>query len=152
VTVINTSGDGFIAIASGQTPSRAAVAFATQIQSNFRVYVQPVINQVPFRTAVDLRIAMHHGHVYPIDVLSVPRSVLYIGDDLNLLARVASSETARRHGVAVTMRFLARLLLCKDDELNDPDEVILDRNVYPEPIEVYRLPDRIPDPTIASPD
>jgi class 3 adenylate cyclase len=152
VTVINTSGDGFIAIASGQTPSRAAVAFATQIRNNFRAYVEPVINRVPFRTAIDLRIAMHHGHVYPIDVSSAPRAPLYIGDDLNLLARVASSETARRHGVAVTTRFMARLLLCKEDELHDPDEVILDRNVYPEAIEVYRLPDRIPDPTITSPD
>jgi class 3 adenylate cyclase len=151
VMVINTSGDGFIAIASGQTPSRAAVAFATQIQSNFRLYVEPVLNRVPFRTAIDLRIAMHHGCVYPVEVVSSPpHSLLYIGDDLNLLARVASSETARRHGVAVTTRFLARLLLCKDDELNDPDEVILDRNVYPEAIAVYRLPERIPDPTIAS--
>jgi class 3 adenylate cyclase len=151
VTLINTSGDGFIAIASGQTPSRTAVAFATQIQSNFRVFVEPVLNRVPFRTAVDVRIAMHHGYVFPIEIVSSsPHSLLYIGDDLNLLARVASSETARRRGVAVTTRFLARLLLCKDDELQDPDEVILDRNVYPEAIEVYRLPDRIPDPTIAS--
>jgi class 3 adenylate cyclase len=150
VMVINTSGDGFIAIASGQTPSRTAVAFAVQIESNYRSYVEPIINRVPFRTAVDLRIAMHHGHVYPIEVSSaVAHSRLYIGDDLNLLARVASSETARRHGVAVTRQFLARLLLCKDEELPEPDEVILDRNVYPEAIQVYRLPDRIPDPTVA---
>ena len=94
----------------------------------------------------DLRIALHHGLVHRIEVpgLLPGDHPVYIGDDINLVARVVNSQVARRHGLAITRSFLRRLLLSKGD-LPPADEVIIDRNRYPEQIEVYRLPEVVPE-------
>ncbi len=146
VRIINTTGDGFIAIATGKTPSRTAVAFVQQVQSHFKLYVKAVIHSVPFRQRADLRIALHHGSVYEIDIQRAGQEhyPVFIGDDINLLARVINGQVARRYGVAITRAFYRRLTMSK----NDPptaDEVILDRNRYPEQIEIYKLPEAIPE-------
>jgi len=144
VTIINTTGDGFIAIASGATPSRTAVEFSQRIRDQFDKYVAPAIHSVPFRQRVDLRIALHHGIVHRIDIkgLTAGDHPVFIGDDINLVARVINSQVARRYGMAITRPFFRRLMLTKGDP-PPADEVILDRNRYPEQIEVYRLPLRI---------
>lgn len=145
IRIINTTGDGFIAIATGGTPSRTAVDFVDQVQSHFKQYVKSIIQSVPFRQRADLRIALHHGHVYEIEIQREGKTLdhLFIGDDLNLLARVINGQVARRYGVAITRAFYRRLAIGKQD-LPVPDEVILDRNRYPEQIDVYRLPAEIP--------
>lgn len=144
IMVINTTGDGFIAIASGATPSRAAVSYAQSIRSHFDRYVAPTIHSVPFRQRVDLRIAMHHGIVHRIDItgLTAGDHPIFIGDDINLIARVANCQVARRYGTAITRAFYRRLMLTKAAP-PAAEEVILDRNRYPEQIEVYRLPEDI---------
>ena len=146
IRIINTTGDGFIAIATGKTPSRTAVGFVQQVQSHFKQYVKAVIHSVPFRQRADLRIALHHGSVYEIDIQRTGQEhyPVFIGDDINLLARVINGQVARRYGVAITRAFYRRLTMSK----NDPptaDEVILDRNRYPEQIEIYKLPAEIPE-------
>ena len=143
VQIINTTGDGFIAIARGTTPSRTAVDFAKLVQKQFEKYVKQTISSVPFRQRVDLRIALHHGTIYKIEIPFKDKTFpLYIGDDLNLLARVINSQTSRRFTFAVTKSFYKRLMLTRKTPI--PDEVILDRNRYPEEIEVFRIPDEIP--------
>lgn len=146
IHVINTTGDGFIAIATGTTPSRAALRYAQEVQAHFKHYVRSVLNSLPFRQRVDLRIALHHGTVYEINIEGVANGglPLYIGDDINLIARVINSQVARRHGVALTRAFYRRLMKTKADAPS-ADEVILDRNRYPEQIEIYRLPKEIPE-------
>lgn len=147
IHIINTTGDGFIAMATGRTPSRTALRYAQEIQSHFKHYVKSLILSVPFRQRVDLRIALHHGTVYEIHIegLSDGGYPLYIGDDINLIARVINGQVARRHGVAITRAFYRRLMMTKGDP-PPADEVILDRNRYPEQVEIYRLPAVIPEP------
>jgi hypothetical protein len=43
--------------------------------------------------------------------------------------------------MAISRACFKRLLLAGGRDVRDPDEVIQDRNQYPEPIEVYRLRD-----------
>lgn len=145
VQMINTTGDGFIAIATGPTPSRTAVAFARAVHDQFNSNVKPIINALPFRISINLRVALHHGFVHRFDVEEtggIFHSVC-LGDDLNLLARVVNSQVARRYTFAITRTFFRRLTLLDDTELRLADEVILDRNAYPEHIEVYTLPETI---------
>lgn len=145
IQIINTTGDGFIAIAIGDTPSRTAVKYVEQVRIHFVQYVSSIVNSVPFRQKVDLRIALHHGSVYRMEIADPSGAAypLYLGDDINLIARVINGQVARRYGVAITKHFLRRLML--QDKSTTPDEVIVDRNRYPEQIDIYRLPDRIPE-------
>jgi class 3 adenylate cyclase len=144
VRIINTTGDGFIAISTGATPSRAALEYARLIQRQYEKYVRQLLSSVPFRQRVDLRIALHHGAIYEIHIgTSDSEPPLYIGDDLNLLARVIGSQTARRFTIAATKVFYHRLMLSKKCPI--ADEVILDRNRYPEQIEIYRIPETVPE-------
>lgn len=146
VEIINTTGDGLIAIATGATPSRTAVRFCQGIRAHFDEKVKAMIHSVPFRQRVDLRIALHHGTVHRIAItgLTAGDHPVYIGDDINLIARVINSQVARRYGIAVTRAFYRRLTMTKGDAPM-ADEVILDRNRYPEQIEIYKLPTEIPD-------
>ena len=146
VKIISTTGDGFYAIATGATPSRTALRYSMSIQSHFETQVKALIHSVPFRQRMDLRIAMHHGVLHRIDIAGLLEgdAPIYIGDALNLISRVINSQVARKHGVAITRAFYRRLMMTKG-ELPIADEVILDRNRYPEPIEIYKLPTEITD-------
>jgi class 3 adenylate cyclase len=145
VQIINTTGDGFLAMVTGETPSRTAVAYAKMLEKQFASHLKSILHNVPFRQRVDLRIALHHGCVYRVEITDVSKEgyPIFIGDDINLLARVINSQTARRFVVAVTRAFYKRLVLGKETDLPIPDEVIVDRNRYPEQIEIYRLPEVI---------
>jgi len=145
VEIFNTTGDGFLALATGPKPSRTAVAFSQGVRAHFDAHVKALIHSVPFRQRVDLRIALHHGTVHRIAVqgLTAGDHPVYIGDDINLIARVINSQMARRTGTAITRAFYRRLTMIKG-EPPVADEVIIDRNRYPEQIEVYKLPDTIP--------
>lgn len=147
IRIINTTGDGFIAMATGRTPTRTALRYAQEVEAEFRRSVRSLIGSVPFRQRVDLRIALHHGAVYEIHIQGFSESgyPLYISDDINLLARVINSQVARRSGIALTRAFYRRLMMSAQ-EPPPADEVILDRNRYPEPVEIYKLPSSIPEP------
>ena len=141
--VINTTGDGFLALAGGRTPTRTALRAAQLIVESYDPRFASVLGQLPFRARVDLRIGLHHGLVYSYSMPTFMSGIpLYNSDDLNLLSRVTSSHTARRTGMACTKVFAERLALANPGL---PAEVIVDKNVYPEPIEIYALPDEVPE-------
>ena len=147
VTIINNTGDGFIAIAEGKLPSRRALSFVQDVSTIYKRFVKSVLHSLPFRQRIDLRVALHHGTVHRVDIGSPSSSnrFLYLGDDLNLLSRVINSQVARKYGFAITRGFYRRLMLKKKQTTPQADEIILDRNQYPEPIEIYRLPVEIPE-------
>ena len=94
VEIINTTGDGFLAIATGATPSRTAVRFSQGIRAHFDEKVKGMIHSVPFRQRVELRIALHHGtgHRIAVQGLISGDHPVYIGDDINLIARVSTAR------------------------------------------------------------
>ena len=99
---------------------------------------------MPFRQKVDLRVALHHGIIFRAAVPDFTSGQpLFFGDDLNVLARVVNSQPARRFGVALTRSLYRRHTLGQGQPI--ADEVIIDRNRYPEQIEVFRVPEEIPD-------
>lgn len=142
--LVNTTGDGFLALATGATPSRTALVAARAIRQRFEQRFPGVLASLPFRARLDLRVALHHGTVY---AYSIPRllndMVLYNSDDLNMVSRVVTSATARRRGAVCTRPFITRIMLRAPAE--PPLEVILDAALYPEPIEVFALPTDIPE-------
>lgn len=136
VRILATTGDGFIAMAAD--PS-SALEYAHDVQGHFRERLLTMVHGLPFRQRIDLRVSLHHGVIYEVPLHSCQTAApLFVGDDLNLLARVVNSQTARRHGFALTRVFLE--LLQGSPATHDPDEVIQDRNQYPEQIEIFRLP------------
>jgi len=151
--IINTTGDGFLAMIQQipeNRPSRSMVAFASRVRQCFEKDTEPMLGQLPFRQAVNLRMALHHGDIYRIQISREENQhSMYIGDDLNLAARVVNSQTARRDGIAITSDFYKRLMLLNKkstkEPLPDDVEIILDKNEYPEQIAVFRLPEKFPD-------
>jgi len=148
VHIINTTGDGFLAIIPeipGTRPSRTLVEFASRVRRYFEKDTKPMLGSLPFRQEVNLRMALHHGHLYRIRISKgKDQQSLYIGDDLNLAARVANSQTARDYGIAITNAFYNRLMLLDRRSESSPHELIRDRNIYPRHIPVFRLPEVIP--------
>lgn len=55
VRIVNTTGDGFIAIATGPTPSRTAVAYARAVYGQFNRHVKSIIHGLPFRMTIGNR-------------------------------------------------------------------------------------------------
>ena len=64
VQIINTTGDGFLAMVKGTTPSRTAVTFARAVRDAFHLDAKQLLTQLPFRHRLHLRIALHHGTIY----------------------------------------------------------------------------------------
>ena len=64
-----------------------------------------------------------------------------LSDAIVVASRVVTGQTCRRFGLAVTRTCYKRLMLAGGKDIREPDEVIQDRNQYPEPVEVYRLTD-----------
>jgi len=141
IFLINHTGDGFIAAVESKNPTRTALTFIKRIREELWSKTRDQIHSFPFRIKVDLRTALHHGKVFHAQVPGFMGESLFFGDDINVLARVINSQTARRHGDAITRSAYRRLTLSKTEPV--PDEVIIDRNKYPEPIEVFRIPKEI---------
>lgn len=139
VKILVTTGDGFIAKASGEDSARTALEYAQLVHQQFKTHLQSAVHNLPFRQRIDLRVALHHGVFFEVPLDDNHGGYpLYIGDDLNLMARVVNSQTARRHAFALTRAFVE--LLTGKTMPEDPDEVIQDRNLYPEQIEIFSLP------------
>lgn len=62
-----------------------------------------------------------------------------MSDAVNAASRIVSSQVCRRHGIALSRASYRRLLRAGKREIRESDEVIQDRNRYPEPLEIYRL-------------
>ncbi|MEM6457773.1 MAG: hypothetical protein AAF710_00100 [Planctomycetota bacterium] len=142
VTIEGYAGDGFLALVQHNQPTAAAHRFALSLHDRFQHSVRSLLLDLGFRADVRLRTALHCGPVYrlPLDTPDdqPPRSVV-LSDAVVIAARIAASQTCRRFGSALSLNAYKRLLRLGGQPARDPDEVIQDRNQYPEPIPVYRL-------------
>ena len=143
ISVEGYAGDGFLALAHGKKPAKSIYDFATTVHERFDQDVKSLLLNLGFRVSVSLRTGMHVGKVWrmPIresDVASGPMA-LNLSDAIVVASRVVTGQTCRRFGQALTRTCYKRLMLAGGKDIREPDEVIQDRNQYPEPVEVYRL-------------
>lgn len=160
VSVEGYAGDGFLALAHGKRPAKAMYDFATTVHERFDQDVKSLLLNLGFRVSVSLRTGMHVGKVWrmPMRPRPRPRKVAMTGqegdelpgeavmgvnlsDAIVVASRVVTGQTCRRFGIGVTRTCYKRLMLAGGKSIREPDEVIQDRNQYPEPVEVYRLTD-----------
>ena len=156
VTVEGYAGDGFLALAHGKKPAKAIYHFATTVHERFDNDVKSLLLNLGFRVSVSLRTGMHVGKVWqmPMRPRNVARGVenmqqttggsggpmgINLSDAIVVASRVVTGQTCRRFGIGVTRTCYKRLMLAGGKDIREPDEVIQDRNQYPEPVEVYRL-------------
>lgn len=153
VTVEGYAGDGFLALAHGKKPAKAIYEFATAVHERFEKDVKSLLLNLGFRVSVSLRTGMHVGKVWQMPITprkqagdQAPDQTPHaLGDAINLsdaivvASRVVTGQTCRRFGQALTRTCYKRLMLAGGKDIREPDEVIQDRNQYPEPVEVYRL-------------
>lgn len=150
VTVEGYAGDGFLALAHGNKPAKAIYDFADTVHERFDRDVKSLLLNLGFRVSVSLRTGMHVGKVWQmpmrprhqaVDALDPAMMGINISDAIVVASRVVTGQTCRRFGMAVTRTCYKRLMLAGGKDVREPDEVIQDRNQYPEPVEVYRLTD-----------
>lgn len=158
VTVEGYAGDGFLALAHGKKPAKSIYDFAMAVQDRFDQDVKSLLLNLGFRVSVSLRTGMHVGKVWRMPMTISGASLgadgrLVIGekastqapmgvnlsDAIVVASRVVTGQTCRRFGMACTRTCYKRLMLAGGKDVREPDEVIQDRNQYPEPVEVYRL-------------
>lgn len=153
VTVEGYAGDGFLALAHGKKPAKAIYDFAMTVHDRFDNDVKSLLLNLGFRVSVSLRTGMHTGKVWQMPMR--PGNVVQdaegnetnsgatmgvnLSDAIVVASRVVTGQTCRRFGVGVTRTCYKRLMLAGGKDIREPDEVIQDRNQYPEPVEVYRL-------------
>lgn len=157
VTVEGYAGDGFLALAHGKKPAKAIYDFATAVHERFDQDVKSLLLNLGFRVSVSLRTGMHVGKVWQMPMRPRPRNGaqdaqgindlsggamgINLSDAIVVASRVVTGQTCRRFGIGVTRTCYKRLMLAGGKAIREPDEVIQDRNQYPEPVEVYRLTD-----------
>ncbi|MEM1354777.1 MAG: hypothetical protein AAGC44_11610 [Planctomycetota bacterium] len=150
INVEGYAGDGFLALAHGKKPARAIYDFAMTVHERFDTDVKSLLLNLGFRVSVSLRTGMHVGKVWRMPMkagVSDPQAIidspmaLNVSDAIVVASRVVTGQTCRRFGLAVTRTSYKRLMYAGGKPIREPDEVIQDRNQYPEPVEVYRLTD-----------
>ncbi len=146
VSVEGYAGDGFLALAHGKKPAKAIYNFATTVHERFDQDVKSLLLNLGFRVSVSLRTGMHVGKVWQMPIREAEGAdaapmALNLSDAIVVASRVVTGQTCRRFGTAVTRTCYKRLMLAGGKQVREPDEVIQDRNQYPEPVEVYRLTD-----------
>lgn len=162
------AGDGFLALSGGKTPVRTLYLFARALHQRFSEQVRSLLLDLGFRASVFLRTGLHVGPVWrmrlpgPGDgnqaagirdqqgagaaagdtsslIVDPSSRTVCISDAINLASRVVTGQMARRTGLAVTRDCYRRLMRAGRKDIRDPDEVIQDRNQYPEPVQIYRI-------------
>jgi len=143
VRVEGYAGDGFLALSTGPKPAREVYALALALHHRFNTDVRALLHDLGFRASVSLRTALHVGKVWRMPIATLPgqtaSQAVNLSDAIVVASRVVTSQTCRRNGIGMTTTCYKRLLLAGGQEVREPDEIIQDRNLYPEPIEVYRL-------------
>ncbi len=144
VSVEGYAGDGFLALAHGNRPAKAIYDFATAVHDRFEQDVKSLLLNLGFRVSVSLRTGMHVGKVWRMPMReskddAITPMAVNLSDAIVVASRVVTGQTCRRFGLAVTRTCYKRLMLAGGQDIREPDEVIQDRNQYPEPVEVYRL-------------
>ena len=116
------------------------------MHERFDTDVKSLLLNLGFRVSVSLRTGMHVGKVWQMPMRETGESgvapmAVNLSDAIVVASRVVTGQTCRRFGVGVTRTCYKRLMLAGGKDIREPDEVIQDRNQYPEPVEVYRLTD-----------
>ncbi|MEM9345367.1 MAG: hypothetical protein AAGB26_01995 [Planctomycetota bacterium] len=145
VSVEGYAGDGFLALAHGKKPAKSIYEFAMTVHERFDQDVKSLLLNLGFRVSVSLRTGMHVGKVWRMPIREADSAggpmALNLSDAIVVASRVVTGQTCRRFGQALTRTCYKRLMLAGGKDIREPDEVIQDRNQYPEPVEVYRLTD-----------
>ncbi|MEO0476309.1 MAG: hypothetical protein AAF085_10145 [Planctomycetota bacterium] len=145
ISVEGYAGDGFLALAHGKKPAKSIYEFATTVHERFDQDVKSLLLNLGFRVSVSLRTGMHVGKVWRMPIRESDSAggpmALNLSDAIVVASRVVTGQTCRRFGQALTRTCYKRLMLAGGKDIREPDEVIQDRNQYPEPVEVYRLTD-----------
>lgn len=143
VRVEGYAGDGFLALSTGPKPAREVYALALALHQRFNADVRALLHDLGFRASVSLRTGLHVGKVWRMPIAALPgqhaSQGVNLSDAIVVASRVVTSQSCRRGGIGMTTACYKRLLLAGGQEVREPDEIIQDRNLYPEPIEVYRL-------------
>lgn len=149
---VNTTGDGFV-VASRPTfwsphgrghrdgnyhPCQILYDYGLAVASDFEKHVKRVVRELQYVNArvATLRIGFHYGQLYELNDDEHP---LFFGDALNLSSRLLDSKVARTGHPACSYQFFKRFHRLGRREPGAPQETIIDRNRYPEPIDVYDL-------------
>jgi class 3 adenylate cyclase len=141
ISVEGYAGDGFLAFSRGRTPVRTLYDFALTLHRRFDAETRPLMLNLGFRASAALRTGLHIGRVWRMRLSEETEMPRYsnISDAINVASRVVAGQVCRRRGLAVTRDCYRRLLYAGRKEVREPDEVIQDRNQYPEPIEIYHI-------------
>ncbi len=141
ISVEGYAGDGFLAFSRGRTPVRTMYDFALTLHARFNAETRQLMLNLGFRASAALRTGLHIGPVWRMKLSEDPEPPRYsnISDAINVASRVVAGQVCRRRGLAVTRDCYRRLLYAGRKEVREPDEVIQDRNQYPEPIEIYHI-------------
>ena len=141
ISVEGYAGDGFLALAHGGTPARTIYDFAIALNQRFREKVRSLMMDLGFRVSISLRTGLHVGRVWRMALSREARTPHWcnVSDAIPIASRVVTSHVCRRYGLAVTRACYRRLLYAGHDDIREPDEVIQDRNQFPEPLEVFRI-------------
>lgn len=139
IIIINNAGDGFLALSDDpKMPKTNASVFSAILKEEFESSFAKFPTEIGYRFKPRIRIGLHFGKIYFIRRESTKSGFenIYIGDALNVAARIASSNTARKFQIACSKEFYDKLSPGEKDKYKE-GETYYDLNKYPEPIVLY---------------
>jgi len=139
IHIVNNAGDAFVALCDDASRKRTnASVFAASLLEQFSETFKKFPESIGYRFVPRIQIGLHYGTVYLVS-RNAPGSafdIIFIGDAINVAARICSSTTARQCQIACSDQFHERLVRSESEKYH-PKETLYDRNKYPEPIEIY---------------
>lgn len=139
ITIINNAGDGFLALSEDSKMKRTnASIFSASLIEAFESTFQTFPEDIGYRFRPRIRIGLHFGKIYIISRKRTESEFdkIFVGDALNVAARIASSNTARDAQIACSKQFHDRLSKTEKQKYKRK-ETYYDLNKYPEPIIIY---------------
>lgn len=139
ILIINNAGDGFLALSDDpELPKTNASVFSAILKEEFEKTFGTFPNDIGYRFKPRVRIGLHFGQIYLIRRKATNSAFenIYIGDALNVAARIASSNTARKYQIACSQKFYDKLSQREKSKYKE-GETYYDLNKYPEPLVIY---------------
>jgi len=139
ITIVNNAGDGFLALSEDPRMKRTrASIFSASLIKEFESSFQEFPRSIRYRFKPRIRVGLHFGEIYIISRKRTKSEFdkIFVGDALNVAARIASSNTARAYQIACSKQFRDRLFDTEKKKYKRK-ETYYDLNKYPEPIIIY---------------
>lgn len=139
ITIINNAGDGFLALSEDPNMKRThASIFSASLIKEFESSFQEFPKSIPYRFKPRIRVGLHFGEIYIISRKRTQSEFdkIFVGDAINVAARIASTDTARDFQIACSKQFHDRLHKTERKKY-ERNETYYDLNKYPEPIIIY---------------